>query len=80
MGFHWFSSEEEESELRDDGKPWSTSRHSTPTRYEENVACTTPKSPPPRKPRSRSRSQKRATNQPIEAKSSGITDSRSSQH
>ncbi|KAH7963820.1 hypothetical protein HPB52_023143 [Rhipicephalus sanguineus] len=60
----WFSSDEEESELSDDGKPRSASRHSTPTRHDRNAARACSKSPPPRKPRSRSKSKKRTTNSP----------------
>ncbi|KAL3224261.1 hypothetical protein MRX96_049587 [Rhipicephalus microplus] len=40
-GFH---QKKMESELRDDRKPWSTSRHSAPTRHEEKAARTASKS------------------------------------
>ncbi|KAH7943512.1 hypothetical protein HPB52_009168 [Rhipicephalus sanguineus] len=55
---------EEESELSDDGKPRSASRHSTPTRHDRNAARACSKSPPPRRRRSRSKSKKRTTNSP----------------
>ncbi|KAL1442729.1 hypothetical protein MTO96_030660 [Rhipicephalus appendiculatus] len=60
----WFSSEEEESELSDDRKPRSASRHRTPTRHDGKATRACSKSPPPRKSRSRSRSWKRATSRP----------------
>ncbi|KAL1485992.1 hypothetical protein MTO96_047144 [Rhipicephalus appendiculatus] len=74
----WFSSEEEESELSDDRKPRSASRHRTPytPRWKSNPSLLQVSSSTQIKVEVKA---PETSNKPSETKSRGIADSRSSQ-